>query len=60
MYLEELRKKRNEAGLSQTALAQKIGIARSSLTLIELGKRKPSYEIMVKISKALNEPIEIK
>ena len=60
MFLEELRKKRIAVGLSQDALAQKIGIARSSLTLIELGKRKPSYEIMVKISKVFNEPVEIK
>lgn len=60
MVLEELKKKRLKAGLSQDALAQEIGIARTTLTLIELGMRKPSYDVMVKISTALNEPIEIK
>ena len=46
--------------LSQRAFAKEIGIARSSLTLIESGKRKPSYEVLQKISGVVKEPIEIK
>ena len=60
MTLEEIRKKRKAVGLSQQELASEIGIGRSTLSLIEIGKRKPSYELMKKIATALNEPIEIK
>lgn len=60
MYLEELKEKRIEAGLSQNKLAEEIGIGRSTLSLLENGKRKPSYEIMVKISKVFNEPVEVR
>ena len=59
MTLNELKDKRKSAGLSQNELASKIGIGRSTLSLIETGKRKPSYEVMTKISKALNEPVII-
>ena len=59
MRLEELREKRQEMGLSQFQLAEQIGIDRSSLALIELGTRKPSYDVLCKISKAVNEKIEI-
>ena len=59
MQLEDLRKKRQDAGLTQIELAKLIGISRSSLSLIERGERKPSYEVMKKISQALNEPVEI-
>ena len=60
MTLEELKGKRQKAGISQKTLAEEIGINRSTLSLIERGIRKPSYEVMTRISKAFNEPVEIK
>ena len=59
MKLEEIKNKRQEAGLSQQALAGQIGISRATLSLIENGKRKPSYDVMCNIAKAFNEPVEI-
>lgn len=59
MKLEELKDKRKEAGLSQLELASQIDIGRSTLSLLENGKRKPSYEVMKRISKVLNEPFEV-
>ena len=60
MTLDEIKNKRKEVGLSQQELADNIELNRSTLSLIENGKRKPSYEVMSRISKALKEPIEIK
>lgn len=60
MKLEELKSKRNNAGLTQNNLAKQIGISRSSLSLLENGKRKPSYDVLVKIAAVLREPIEVK
>lgn len=60
MRLDELKQKRQGAGLSQRNLAQKIGISRSSLSLLENGKRKPSYDVLKKIAEEMGEPIEFK
>ena len=59
MLLEHLKDKRKELGLSQENAAIEIGVSRSQLSLIENGKRKPSYDVMKKIAKAFNEPVEI-
>lgn len=59
MELKDLKKKRKDAGMSQNTLADKIGVGRSTLSLLENGKRKPSYEIMAKIAKVFKEPFEI-
>ena len=60
MLLEELRKKRIDCGYTQEELASIVGISRSTLSLLETGKRKPSYDIMTKLAGALNEAIEIR
>ena len=60
MTIKELREKRKQVGLTQINLAEQIGISRSTLSLIERGKRKPSSDVMTRIAKALNEPLEIK
>jgi len=45
---------RQKANLTQEQLAEKVGLARPSITAIEQGKRKVSVEELVKFSTALN------
>lgn len=45
-------RKRNE--LSQSALAKKVGIEQGSLCDIERGRRKPSFDVLIRLAKALN------
>lgn len=45
---------RQRANLTQEQLAEKVGLARPSITAIEQGKRKVSVEELVKFSTALN------
>lgn len=48
--LIELRKKRN---LTQTQVADAVGIERSYYTAIELGKKTPSLKIAIKLKNVL-------
>lgn len=45
---------RIEADLSQANLAEKVGVTRQTIGLIELGKYNPSIKLCVDICKALN------
>lgn len=45
---------RKQEGLTQTQLAQKLGLTRSSLSLYELGKREPDLSTLVKIAYYFN------
>ncbi|MBO8168170.1 MAG: helix-turn-helix transcriptional regulator [Thermoanaerobacteraceae bacterium] len=42
---------RQEKGLTQNELAERLKISRSALSLYELGKRQPDYETLQKIAK---------
>ena len=46
--LKEIRESR---GFSQSELAESVGISKTSLSAYELDKKKPSYEIVLKIAK---------
>ena len=52
--LAEARKKMK---LTQEEVAKEIGISRSFYGLIEIGKRRPTYGMAVKLSSILNRPI---
>lgn len=41
-------------GLSQTQLAKKIGVAKSTISMYESGKREPAFEILEAIADVLN------
>ncbi len=43
-----------DQGLSQLKLAQKIGVARQTINLIENNKYNPSLELCINLAKALN------
>lgn len=41
-----LRELRTETGMTQTDLARKLGISRSTVGMYELGRREPDFEIL--------------
>jgi transcriptional regulator with XRE-family HTH domain len=53
LFKDLLRQLREKAGLTQEQLAQKAGIPLSSLRSHEQGQRQPSWQAVVKLSKAL-------
>lgn len=44
-----LEQERTKQGISREKLAQKIGVTGETIRLLENGKRKPSYEVLVKL-----------
>jgi transcriptional regulator with XRE-family HTH domain len=47
---------RTASGLSQTALAERLSIGTSQLSLIEADKRSPSVKVLHEVAVALNVP----
>lgn len=52
-FARNLRNAREKAGLSQDALADKAGMHRNAIALLEAGKRDPKVSTVVKLAKAL-------
>ncbi len=48
-----LRKAREKRGLSQTALAEKVGVHRVTIAYLESGARQPSMDLLQRLAKAL-------
>ena len=55
-YARAIKIIRTVSGLSQTALAERLSIGTSQLSLIEAGKRQPSLKVIHEISDVLNVP----
>lgn len=53
-----IRELRNEAGLTQAALALSVGATRQTIVAIEQGKYAPSLELAFRIVRAFNEDFE--
>jgi putative transcriptional regulator len=53
-----LRRLREERGLTQEQLADLVGLSRQSIISIERGRFIPSIETALRLSLALNVPIE--
>lgn len=49
---------RVENGLSQQELADKVGVTRQTIGLIEKGKYNPTINLCIKIVKALNKTLD--
>ena len=48
MYLN-IRQERQERNWTQKYVANKIGVTKATVQMIETGQRKPSYEVLVKL-----------
>ena len=55
---EKIREARRKCGLSQEQLAEKIGVARQTIGLIEAGNYNPSISLCIDICKALNRTLD--
>lgn len=49
---------RIECDLTQEQLADKVGVARQTIGLIEAGKYNPSISLCIEICKALNKTLD--
>jgi transcriptional regulator with XRE-family HTH domain len=52
-----IQRARNEKGVSQEELSRETGITRTFLSLLENGKRFPSYDTLAKISSSLGRDL---
>jgi len=55
--IAELRQKRKDRGMTQTALAQLAGVSQSFITKLEAGKVSPGYERVQRLDAALDEQV---
>ena len=55
---QRIRDARRKAGLSQEALADKISVNRSYLSLVENGKSSPTFEFVEKIAQGIDLRVE--
>lgn len=53
-FNENLKEARLKSGLSQKDLSENIGVAKSTYSLYESGKREPNLDTIKKIASALN------
>jgi DNA-binding XRE family transcriptional regulator len=49
---------RRRAGLTQQALAERTGLAKSTIARIELGQHRPSVTVALAISREVGESVE--
>jgi len=56
--LTHLRGHRERAGLSQTALAERVGVSRQALVAIEAGRQVPSTGLALRLARALGRSVE--
>ena len=50
MLAERLKQLRSEKGMTQVQLAQMLGVSKGTVAMWETNKRKPSFEILSKLS----------
>lgn len=52
-----IREYRQRLGLTMKELGDRVGVTESAISLYELGKRKPDYEMLLKLSEALETDV---
>ena len=58
-FFENLKAARLEAKMTQKAVAEKIGVAKSTYSQYESGDRLPSVEVVKKISRVIGVPVDV-
>ncbi len=53
-----IRELRDELGLTQEALAEKVDVTRQTILFMEKGKYNPSLRLAYRVSRVLGKPIE--
>lgn len=56
---QQVRRLRQQAGLTQEALAKRAGLARPNLARVESGRYRPSLETLERIASALGQPVSV-
>lgn len=54
----KLRTAREGLGLSQAELAQAVGVTQGAITHIEVGRKRPSVDLLVRLGAALSIPAD--
>ena len=57
--MDELRKLREEKGMTQEQLANILGVNRTTVTLWEVGINKPRADMLIKLADVLQCPIDV-
>ncbi len=57
--IESIIKKRIEKGMTQSALAKKVGTKQSAISRLESGSSNPSFVFLKKVAKALGSRLKI-
>ena len=58
MKNKRMKSARSECDLTQEQLADKVGVARQTIGLIEAGNYNPSISLCIEICKALNKTLD--
>ena len=56
-YRHVIREKRIERGMNQAQLAKTAGISQPYVNEIELGKKNPTVDVLIRICRALDIPL---
>lgn len=56
--ITKIKELREEAGIKQSELAEKVGVRRETIVHLENGKYNPSLKLAMDIAKVFNEPVE--
>lgn len=57
-FTERLKELRKSKGLSQSELAKYLGVAKSTISMLEVGSRKPSWELAEEIADYFNVDLD--
>lgn len=54
----KIKMRRMETGITQAELAQKVGVTRQTIGLIEKGEYNPSLKLCIEIARSLNRTLD--